>query len=487
MLPEVLVNSVSLFMSYAHSVVNDMSATYLLNEKRYNYTTPKSFLEQIDLYGKLLTDTTHDTLNNIERLENGLTKLASTSEKADALKDTLAGQEVELAEKNEAAGKLIAELSVENEKVAKEQEVATEEEKKVKVIEEDVSVKAKVCQEDLAKAEPALVAAQAALNTLNKNNLTELKSFPQPPEAVVSVCAAVLVLFSKRGRIPKDKGWKECKQMMNKVDQFLYDLINYDKDNISPEIIKAVQEFTKLPDFKPEIILSKSVAAAGLCSWVINILKYYDVFVVVEPKRKALAQANRELNEARGRLSELNDRLNLLEQQLSVLRANFDEALMAKKRCQDEADKTANSIDLANRLVNGLASENIRWRQRVKEYNASIHTLPGDILLVTAFISYVGCFTRKYRVELLNKYWKPFFTTLEVPIPMTQGIDHLTLLTDDAKIAQWNNEGLPNDRMSTENACILSNSARWPLMIDPQLQGIKWIKTRYGESLKVVR
>jgi dynein heavy chain len=41
--------------------------------------------------------------------------------------------------------------------------------------------------------------------------------------------------------------------------------------------------------------------------------------------------------------------------------------------------------------------------------------------------------------------------------------------------------------MSTENATILTNSARWPLMIDPQLQGLKWIKSRYNENMKVLR
>ena len=55
----------------------------------------------------------------------------------------------------------------------------------------------------------------------------------------------------------------------------------------------------------------------------------------------------------------------------------------------------------------------------------------------------------------------------------------MSLLTDDALIAQWNNEGLPSDNMSTENATILTNSVKWPLMIDPQLQGIKWIKNRF--------
>lgn len=41
--------------------------------------------------------------------------------------------------------------------------------------------------------------------------------------------------------------------------------------------------------------------------------------------------------------------------------------------------------------------------------------------------------------------------------------------------------------MSSENATILTNSSRWPLMIDPQLQGIKWIKNKYGQNLIVLR
>jgi len=39
---------------------------------------------------------------------------------------------------------------------------------KVAVIAEDVGQKQKVCSIELAKAEPALVAAKAALDTLNK-------------------------------------------------------------------------------------------------------------------------------------------------------------------------------------------------------------------------------------------------------------------------------------------------------------------------------
>lgn len=78
--------------------------------------------------------------------------------------------------------------------------------------------KQRSCEADLAKAEPALVAAQDALNTLNKNNLTELKSFGSPPAAVMNVTAAVMMLLSPPTKIPKDRSWKACKIMMAKVN-----------------------------------------------------------------------------------------------------------------------------------------------------------------------------------------------------------------------------------------------------------------------------
>ncbi len=119
---------------------------------------------------------------------------------------------------------------------------------------------------------------------------------------------------------------------------------------------------------------------------------------------------------------------------------------------------------------------------------ASPHLLPaGDVLLTAGYLSYVGCFGRQYREDLLQEKWIPFLKGLDPPIPMTEGLDVLTLLTDSATIAVWSNENLPMDRISIENAMILTNAERWPLMIDPQLQGVKWIKTREGEGLKVVR
>lgn len=252
--------------------------------------------------------------------------------------------------------------------------------------------------------------------------MTELKSFGSPPGAVTNVTAAVMVLLAPQGKVPKDRSWKAAKVVMAKVDMFLDCLINYDKENIHPEIIKSIQPYLKDPEFNPDFIRTKSGAAAGLCAWVINIIQFYEVFCDVEPKRKALQAANLELAAAQDKLTGIKKKVASLEDQLSKLTADYEKATTEKMLCQEEADATTATIQLANRLVGGLASENVRWAQAVDDYKEQGNTLPGDILLVTAFISYVGCFTKQYRLDLLNKYWLTFLKTLDVSIFLFQGL-----------------------------------------------------------------
>ncbi|XP_078011950.1 dynein axonemal heavy chain 17 isoform X1 [Phascolarctos cinereus] len=425
-------DSISLFMSYVHTTVNEMSKVYLTTERRYNYTTPKTFLELIKLYQNLLAKKRKELIAKIDRLENGLMKLQSTAS-------------------------------------------------------QNVTEKQKACETDLAKAEPALLAAQAALDTLNKNNLTELKSFGSPPDAVVNVTAAVMILTAPGGKIPKDKSWKAAKIMMGKVDTFLDALKKFDKEHIPEACLKAFKPYQGNPTFDPEFIRSKSAAAAGLCSWCINIVRFYEVYCDVAPKRQALEEANAELAEAQDKLTRIKNKIAELNANLANLTAAFEKATAEKIKCQQEADATNRVISLANRLVGGLASENVRWAESVEDFKGQGITLCGDVLLISAFVSYVGYFTKKYRNELIDKFWIPYLNQLKVPIPITEGLDPLTLLTDDADIATWNNQGLPSDRMSTENATIICNTERWPLIVDAQLQGIKWIKNKYGEELKAIR
>lgn len=81
-----LINPVGCFMAYVHGTVNQISKIYLQNEKRYNYTTPKTFLEYIFLYRKLLVDRSGEHTNRIQRLQSGMAKLAECARQVDTLK-----------------------------------------------------------------------------------------------------------------------------------------------------------------------------------------------------------------------------------------------------------------------------------------------------------------------------------------------------------------------------------------------------------------
>nr|XP_051708760.1 dynein axonemal heavy chain 11 isoform X1 [Oryctolagus cuniculus] len=476
--------SISLFMAHVHTTVNSMSARYYQNERRHNYTTPKSFLEQISLFKNLLKKKQEEVAHKKEHLVNGIQKLQTTASQVEDLKGRLASQEAELQLRNQDAEALIAKIGLQTEKVSREKATADAEQRKVAAIQTEVSQKQRECEADLLKAEPALVAATAALNTLNRINLTELKVFPNPPNAVTNVTAAVMVLLAPRGRVPKDRSWKAAKVFMGKVDDFLQALINYDKEHIPDNCLQVVKEqYLKDPEFNPNFIRTKSFAAAGLCAWVINIVKFYEVYCDVEPKRQALAQTNLELAAATEKLETIRKKLVDLDRHLSRLTASFEKAIAEKIRSQEEVNRTNTTIALANRLVTELEAQKTRWGQSIRSFEAQEKTLCGDVLLAAAFVSYAGPFTRLYRRDLVACEWVPFLHKTSIPI--TKGLDVIAMLMDDATVAAWNNEGLPSDRMSTENATILTHCERWPLMIDPQQQGIKWIKNHYGANLKV--
>lgn len=108
------------------------------------------------------------------------------------------------------------------------------------------------------------------------------------------------------------------------------------------------------------------------------------------------------------------------------------------------------------------------------------------MLLASSFVSYVGPFNKAFRDLIVDNNFVKFFK--EKAIPISPALDPILILTDEASIATWNNEKLPSDRVSTENGSILTNSDRYPLIIDPQLQGVTWLKCReQANDLRITR
>ena len=97
----------------------------------------------------------------------------------------------------------------------------------------------------------------------------------------------------------------------------------------------------------------------------------------------------------------------------------------------------------------------------------------GDVFVSAACVAYFGAFTTNYREDLVN-HWITRCKELEIPV--TDNMSIISVLADPFEIRQWNTEGLPRDKVSAENAILVSRGQRWPLMIDPQDQANRFIQ-----------
>lgn len=100
-------------------------------------------------------------------------------------------------------------------------------------------------------------------------------------------------------------------------------------------------------------------------------------------------------------------------------------------------------------------------------------------------MSYAGPFPSEYRVELVKNTWLPQVKGLN--IPASENFDFALFLANPSDVRDWNIQGLPADSFSAENGVMVTRGRRWPLMVDPQTQANKWIKSMEAENgLKVL-
>ena len=479
--------NVAYHMAFVHQAVAEACTEYKIVQRRHAYTTPKSYLELISLYESLLAEKRSDLIKSRERLENGVDKIVQASQQVADLQLSLKQEQIIVEEKKTTTDALIASIGQEKGVVDQAVESSRDDEEACAKIADEVTAFQAECEEDLKAAEPIIAEAEAALDSLDKASLGELKTFGSPSEEIVNVAAACMILTAPKGKIPKDLSWQAGKKMMNKVDAFLQSLKDFDKDNTPVNCVEKVEkDYMSNPAFTADNIRAKSSAAAGLCAWVINICKYYRIYEIVAPKRAKLADANKKLNDANRKLKGIRSKVKELQDRVASLEDNLMKATEDKNKAIAQADKTASKKALADRLINGLSGERVRWGESIEEFNAMEGKLIGDVLLASSFVSYAGPFDINFREKLVNVKWLPDMS--ERQIPMSEGIEPMAILTDESLKAQWNQEGLPTDPLSVGNGAIMSNAARWSLMIDPQLQGVKWVLNKEeSNGLKVIQ
>ncbi|KAM9770210.1 dynein axonemal heavy chain 6 [Menidia menidia] len=475
---EELKQRISAMCVETHLSVTDMAEHFYLELKRRYYTTPASYLELINLYLSLLEKKREQLIQSRDRVKNGLTKLLQTNELVDKMKEDLSALEPILKQKSTDVDALMEELTVDRERADEVRKVVKEDEALAKVKAEDTQAIADDAQRDLDEALPALEGANKALSSLDKGDISEIKVFTKPPELVTTVMEAVCILLNCK------PDWLSAKQLLGDAN-FLRRLTEYDKDNIKPQILTKLQKYISNPDFIPEKVEKVSKACKSMCMWVRAIDLYTRVLKDVGPKREKLSRAQEDLDLTMATLKKKQQKLQEVEGQIRVLEEQFDSSITEKEELVNSMALTQARLTRAGKLTSALGDEQTRWEGSVALFEQEIINVIGNVFIAAACVAYHGAFTSNYR-QLLTDQWITQCQQLRIPI--SSNFSLISILGDPYVVHQWNTEGLPRDTVSTENGILVTECRRWPLMIDPQDQATRWIRSKEAKNgLKVIK
>lgn len=115
--------------------------------------------------------------------------------------------------------------------------------------------------------ETELKTAQQNLSMITKAQITEVKSFANPPTAIFDVLSSVAHLLND----VKNMDWKYLqKNVLN--PEFLNKIMNFDIDSINEKNISNAQKILENKNYTNESIRNVSLACGGLYSWIIAII-----------------------------------------------------------------------------------------------------------------------------------------------------------------------------------------------------------------------
>ena len=117
---------------------------------------------------------------------------------------------------------------------------------------------------------PELEEALREIQLLKKGDIIEIRQYARPPDIVQQVMTALCLLLQH----PSD--WISIKQLLSNK-YFIQMIINFDKDNVSDEILERLQLYINDPRFHPDNVNKISGACKSICKWMFAIEKYCKV------------------------------------------------------------------------------------------------------------------------------------------------------------------------------------------------------------------
>lgn len=228
--------------------------------------------------------------------------------------------------------------------------------------------------------------------------------------------------------------WGPSKRLLGDMG-FLQSLKDYDKDNISPEIMAKIRkEYIPDKDFQPAIVAKASSAAEGLCKWIIAMDKYDEVNKIVAPKKAKYNEAMETFERTMKLLNEKRALAARLEQRVAELNKELAEKNEERKKAEDDVELCIQKLFRAEKLIGGLGGEKSRWTDSANNLQIAYDSLAGDILISCGIIAYLAPFTSGFRSSVV-KNWHSYCVKEKIPCSAKYSLN--TILGSEVKVPHF--------------------------------------------------
>lgn len=363
--------------NYMHQSVIGSSKDYLLELRRYNYVTPTSYLELINVFKFLLFEKRLEVGGLRSKLQTGLDTLANAAETINKLQQDLREKQPKLVLKQKEVADMMTAIIVDKESATSAKEIVEKQEAEAALKEAECKEINDEAQADLDRALPLLKEALSGVDELNRNDIEEVRNFKKPPLGVtLTMEVAIIMLKGKPFDIkvimkgdPNNLGksipqyWETAqKYLLRRPQEMLTALKQYDKDQIGDKVIAKLKTYITRDEFSVKKIETASKACRAICLWAHAMYNYNEMSKLVEPKRVRLRASQAELAKVTAALGETKQRLAAVQERLRALTEEHEKAVAQQEALQKEVDQCQVKLERANKLIGGLGGEKERWK-----------------------------------------------------------------------------------------------------------------------------
>ncbi len=465
---------------HMHNSVRELNTKLSKSAKRYNFITPRDFLDFIRHFVDLHAEKKEELQEQQHHLGVGLAKLKETEEEVKNLQTSLDKCQKELEAKQKQANQKLQQMLQDQKQAESKREISIATKKQLALKQEEIKKRSGEAQSKLARAEPALLEAQKSVNDINPKYLNELRAMPSPPALVKKTMEPVIMMLKQATKPPT---WNEVKSELRRED-FIKSIINFNRDSITEPVKRAIKDnYLDTADWDLARINRASQAAGPLAKWLTSIIDYAEILISLTPLRNevsALEQQEKELLTESDKMEEL---VKELEASIAKLQSDYEVLIAETQSIKNEMSKVLDKVTRSQQLIKNLSSERKRWDESSQSFKDQMATLLGDALIAGAFLSYIGFFDHFYRINLRDS-WREYLDVSGIRTrPELALIEFLSKPNDRLT---WSMHSLPTDDLCVENAIILSKFNRYPLVVDPSGQALEFI-VRHYEDKKLIK